>query len=351
MLNFDNPKWTDPSNGLKDSFRFYTVAILFLSFINIAYKIDWNGEGLMVASNLWNPLWLLLGPALYLSQKSLLAEKIGRSSLLHLLPFMTFGIFFVYLSFTTDMSNPWENTGFAYYQDSYGVLAISLMGYAIRVLIKTLNTQYTGIRDADALIISLSIVYILISLVLFLMFISWRIIPMEMGFDYRYLSYGLLIFANLMLVSYWLFGDKDNKTKHLQEIDEEENEKNNTRSALTDELADDYSHRITSYFENTQVYLNPNITIDILSKELMIPKHDFSRLFNIYFEKNFHNFIAEYRIMHAIALIKENHENLKIESLASSCGFNSKASFFKHFKDKTGLTPAEYRLQLGRKSA
>lgn len=122
-------------------------------------------------------------------------------------------------------------------------------------------------------------------------------------------------------------------------------------SLLTEEQALDYKERITSHFEYNAVYLDSSVTIDLLAKELSVPKHYFSQLFNVYFEKSFHIFVAEYRISHAINLLNSNKGRLKIESLAYACGFNSKTSFNKYFKEITGVTPSEYQLQLDRQIA
>jgi len=54
--------------------------------------------------------------------------------------------------------------------------------------------------------------------------------------------------------------------------------------------------------------------------------------------------------LYALDLINTNQGKLKIESLAYSCGFNSKTSFNKYFKEKTGFTPSEYQLQQERQT-
>jgi AraC-like DNA-binding protein len=65
----------------------------------------------------------------------------------------------------------------------------------------------------------------------------------------------------------------------------------------------------------------------------------------MYFSKNFYQLIAEYRIAYAIKVLDEGRD-IKIESLAYECGYNSTSSFNKYFKEMNGLTSSEYRNRL-----
>lgn len=351
MLKTSYLRCFPPVNNVKNDFRLITLLIFSLSIVNIVYKFDLTEQGIVSAFNLWNPSWLLFGPLLYCAYRSLINKpvKVNLKHGLHLIPFLFFSIFYIFVVVDTDMSDAWSNSAFTYYQNSYAVIAFSLLPYSVYVLSNILKVNTVGKQDADALVISLSAIYILVCLVLLIMVVGWRIVLVDMGFDYRYLSYGLLLFGNLIIGLYWFAGDKKTTKDELEYVDAQP--KSYTRSALTEELATEYKEKITLYFEYTNAFLDPNVTIEFLSKELSIPKHYFSQLFNIYFEKSFHNFLAEYRILHALDLINTNQGKLKIESLAYSCGFNSKTSFNKYFKEKTGLTPSEYQLQQERQMA
>ena len=58
--------------------------------------------------------------------------------------------------------------------------------------------------------------------------------------------------------------------------------------------------------------------------------------------KSFYVLVSEYRINYAKEILKEDN-NITIESLAYECGFNSKSTFNKYFKEQTGYSPSEYR--------
>ena len=338
MLRFVKLYWLNDSITLRQIFSLHLFSIFSLSIINALYGSDPYGHNFLNSFGLWNPMCLLLGPALYFSHRSLKGETISTVQLVHLFPFIFMSLFYVYIAAIGDFSGAVFTVATYWYQSLYLLVAFSMFGYASHSLLGVFHSGKADSPDASLLIVSLSVVYLLLGLVIFLMFIcslAW----VQIGFDLKYLSYGLLGSMSLMVGLYWLFGDKDVQSHEA----EEKTSLPRAASALSDELALDYIERIKSYFESNHMFLNPNINIDLLSSELSIPKHDFATLFSVYFGKRFHDFIAEYRINHAVKLLNEKSENLKIESLAASCGFNSKAAFFKHFKDKTGLTPAEYR--------
>lgn len=348
MLNLNYPKWVLHLNRWGNDFRLITTSIFVLGILNIVYKFDWVDGGIKAATNMWNPSWLLFGPLLYCAYGSLVNKplRVTLKDCLHLLPFLAFSLFYLVVALTTDMTNPWGNFAFVCYQNSYAVIIFSLVPYSIYILAKVWKVSTKNKPDADILLVTISAFYILIAILISLLVIGWGIAKIDMGFDYRYFAYGLLVFINIAISWYWFMGDKKTADLELANLTDDPQLKSYRHSALANEQANVYKEQIIEYFEDTQAYLEPSLSLEVLSKELGIPKHYFSQLFNVYFERSFHNFVADYRIMYAIELLNGNQGRLKIESLAYSCGFNSKTSFNKYFKERTGFTPSEYLLQL-----
>jgi AraC-like DNA-binding protein len=350
MLKLSSQKWVSRIQQLDKDFRLLIALIFVLGFFNIFYKFEWTAQGLVSTFNLWNPSWLLFGPLLYCAYRALANNPVSISwkHSKHLLPFAIFSIFYCYVFLTTDLKNdPWKSNAFSYYQNSYWVIILSLVPYSAYVLSKILQVNTKNKPDGDALVIAMGAIFILISVIMCMMIIGWSIIHIDMGIDYRYFSYALLFFANIAIAWYWFMGDK--KTRNAA-IDNSQL-KAYKNSALSDDTASLYKQQIITYFEDPAVYLTSGLSLEHLSKELDIPKHLLSQLFNVYFGKSYHNFVADYRILHAIELLNTNNGRLKIESLCYSCGFNSKTSFNRYFKEKTGFTPSEYQLQLDRQIA
>ncbi|MES2418071.1 MAG: helix-turn-helix domain-containing protein [Bacteroidota bacterium] len=345
MLNITHSRSNSFSYRLINDFNLITVLIFILGFINIFYKIRWTNNGLESAVNLWNPTWLLFGPLLLYAYGVFVRKgKTGKKKIdyLHLLPFFIFSIFYLIALLDTKTNDPWQNVFFTYYQNSFFVIFISLLSYAFYILVRTQRIHAPKRQATQMFLITMSTIYILTGMIIVIMFLAWGIVKVDIGIDYRLFSYSLLFFANIAIAWYWIFVNKESSASKI----EHPAHKSYRNSALDEALANSYKNRITKFFETSTVYLEPNLSLDSLANELDIPRHYLSQLFNVFFKKNFHAFVADYRISYAIKLLDDNHNRLTIESLAYSCGFNSKTSFNRYFKDKTGLTPSAYQLQV-----
>ena len=355
MFNFNYASWLQSSDRAKNEFNLIASLILILSCINIYYKISWTATGFVSLFNLWNPSWLLFGPLLFYGYRVFTGHhlKISLKQSLHLVPFFLFTILFAIAYFNTDIDDPWESQSFKYYQNSFIVIAISLLSYSIYIIRMVWRFGVDHKPSTESLILSIAAIYILISLITTLTFVVWGVVYFDMGLDYRLFAYALLFFSAIAIIWYWVFGRDNGITDELKKFDEpiSGDIKSYTHSALSETLAITYKDRIASCFNDTTIYLDSNLSLELLSKDLQIPKHYLSQLFNVYFKKSFHSFVAEYRIKYVLQLLNTNNGRLKIESLAYSCGFNSKTSFNRYFKEKTGFTPSEYQVQLNRQSA
>ncbi len=94
-------------------------------------------------------------------------------------------------------------------------------------------------------------------------------------------------------------------------------------------------------------YRNPNLKIADLAGLIGTTSHSLSYLFNQFLEKNYYDYINEYRIEEFKSLIrKEQYAKYTLSALAELCGFSSRASFFRSFKKSMGITPNEYIKQV-----
>lgn len=93
-----------------------------------------------------------------------------------------------------------------------------------------------------------------------------------------------------------------------------------------------------------ELYKNPNLTLQDLSKEINSTSHQLSQFLNNNLGKNFTSYVNEFRINEACKIIVSN-DKLTIESIGYDVGFNSKSTFFAAFKKHTGTTPLSYQLQ------
>jgi len=108
-----------------------------------------------------------------------------------------------------------------------------------------------------------------------------------------------------------------------------------------------YIDSILDVMQERKLYLLENCTLDDLSEALNISKHQLSHILNTHFNRNFTEFVNEYRIRYACELLSDKKNNhLTIEALGLMCGFGSKTSFNRAFKKQMDQTPTEYKQSL-----
>ena len=92
-----------------------------------------------------------------------------------------------------------------------------------------------------------------------------------------------------------------------------------------------------------KVFLNPTINIDKLGHILEVTSRDLSKCINQNYNKSFRDFINEHRINEVKLKLKSNDYTKKsILGIATECGFNSEASFYRIFKKITKKSPKEF---------
>ena len=101
------------------------------------------------------------------------------------------------------------------------------------------------------------------------------------------------------------------------------------------------SKQLKLLIEEKRIYLNPNLTLNSLSKMLGTNCTYVSRIINQHYHCNFRTFLKRYRIKYSKKLMKE--EYCPIETVAKQCGFLSRSSFYAAFQELVHMPPAEYR--------
>ncbi len=106
--------------------------------------------------------------------------------------------------------------------------------------------------------------------------------------------------------------------------------------------------RIVAYFEVKKPYLDNELTINMLVKDIYSNKLYISRAISQFTGRNFCQFVNYYRVMHSVESFRENPD-LKVHELASLSGFNSLVSFNMAFRLFMGVNPSEWcRKERGR---
>lgn len=115
------------------------------------------------------------------------------------------------------------------------------------------------------------------------------------------------------------------------------------KQLLDAETIHDYTSRLIAYIHEKKPYLNPELSLRSLARQIEIHPNQLSWLINESIGKNFNEFINHYRVdAFKTFSIDPKNAQLTLISLAYDCGFNSKTVFNASFKKETGLTPKEF---------
>ncbi len=104
------------------------------------------------------------------------------------------------------------------------------------------------------------------------------------------------------------------------------------------------SLRLDALFEVNRIYRDQTLTGKRLSELLKTNTTYLSHLVNTYYKCSIPQFLNRYRVAEARALLADPaNNNLTLEAVGRLCGFNSKSSFNRAFRDETGVTPQEFK--------
>ena len=102
---------------------------------------------------------------------------------------------------------------------------------------------------------------------------------------------------------------------------------------------------ITGIMENTEEFCSPDFSLDRLASLVGSNSKYVSQSINDTFNKNFSNFVNEYRIRKACVRLADTRRygNYTIKAIAEGVGFRSQSAFISVFKRITGITPSMFQ--------
>jgi AraC-like DNA-binding protein len=297
---------------------------------------------------------LSYGPLLMAATMAHLKKPMKRPQIFtHLIPFMVFSV--IYILFIAGM---WQHTlpiqFVELYNHYYQFLVVSsLFLYPLAIKYILHRHQQTNRQPEVWLLNHVADVFILGVFVGILFFVTGIYRVKLPAFDLRIIPYICFTSIPVFFLRYKFLQKADFSVTHTllpattialpPHATGEEQEKRYQKSGLDDTMLSEYETRLTGFMTSNKVYLDTELSLEILSQKVNIPKHHITQLLNDRLHKSFYRFINEYRIQDAIEKLKDQTAEVNILSLAYDCGFNSKSSFNNYFKQFTGYTPSAYR--------
>ena len=111
-----------------------------------------------------------------------------------------------------------------------------------------------------------------------------------------------------------------------------------------------YGQALIDYMNTKKPYLEPEITLEDIAKDMSVNSRILSQIINELFRKNFNGYMNEFRIQESLQQLSNTGNKKTIQQMLFDSGFNSTSVFYTEFKKHTGLTPQEYRTRCNKMS-
>ena len=312
--------------------------------------------------HLMNNAWLFLllhGPLLWLYIKSLVIKKfrIKPIHLLHLLPFAVYLLYhyFNFLSLSADekilLTQDELFTTTLFFKIRGASIGISSIGYNIWALIllrkhrNNIENQFSNIENIDlAWLKTLAIASLIVFSVNVFLFNINNYFHFAGFYELAQIAYS---FSAVYVLFIGYFGIKQaNIFVDYQTVEIRPNQQS-TKQIVTavaeNKGFDEIRNKLTKLMEKEQPYLDPELSLAKLSGLMNLKPEILSEFLNSILNQNFFDFINKQRIEEfKIQCLKQDKKHLSFIGIASECGFNSKASFYRAFKKYEGISPTDY---------
>ena len=118
-------------------------------------------------------------------------------------------------------------------------------------------------------------------------------------------------------------------------------------SALSTKKAEELFYEIEQLFEEKTLFLNPDLRVQDVAKELGVSNHNISQAINETADISFYDYVNNFRLkFFQKQLADPNKKQYTILALGIESGFNSKASINRVFKRQLGETPRQYQQRM-----
>lgn len=306
---------------------------------------------------------LTFGPFLFLYTKYLLYRRFFFKSkdFIHFVPFIIFTVLYFAVFkdvIVFDDHLVFLKDGYTFVRLLYAVTFLGSVSYYTFLTLMILNRHRKQLQDRFSYFSEsneLNWLYILTAIfsLTYLLYFSlgaYNVLVKEPYFDIAYTSD---IFLTILAFSVSYFGIKqpylfkvvpEEREDVISPSKEDEFKEKYKNSNLSDEQKVEYTSHIFAFMEAERPFMNAELTVQDLSKQLNISRHHLTEILNNDIGKNFFTFINEYRVAEVKRrLLDKKFEHLTIVAIAFESGFNSKSTFNSIFKQNTGMTPSQWK--------
>ena len=320
----------------KENYRKITFWLFFGSIVSILLYIIGDDDNNLFMDD---ADWFLFDSSLFLTFlflyfKYFRSENEGflKRDFLFFLPSL-----FSFLIETLEMVSDGEND---FLEIIETLIDFVFLGYLIYILYNLLRTKRANwiLYFIAPIVLIMSVSYINGVLDLF------ELAPIVFSDDDDFNTYLLLVIAFLFYFITFYFISKPKELIPNTKITKYKS------SNLRPELIEKYKNALIQAMEKDKLFMDSRLSIHNVSKKLNIPRQYISEVINLHLNKNFQDFVNEYRVDAFVKnLQNDQHAHFTLFGMATEVGFSSKSSFNATFKKVKGITPTQFKNSIAKK--
>lgn len=180
-------------------------------------------------------------------------------------------------------------------------------------------------------------------------FVAFIMIAMYAYLGYKGLFQSQILIPDFLLDTLSVPNTDDNRIQETVGLKEIPIEKTKVKQldSFSETDIESLKSKVITLLENDKLHLNESLNLTEMANNVGITDKKLSELLNRHLNTNFYNLINEYRVSEVKARLKTaGSDKFTLLAIAYDSGFQSKASFNRIFKQKTGISPADYRKKL-----
>ena len=320
--------------------------------------------GLLDIHVLWNewlflPLdpGLLIGPLLYffIHAQTNSSFRFHRIHLWHLVPFMLYATYhLVVFSRGSEFVFTWmDNYDLPYVDPVYKVLTLITMSAYLAISIRTyikyrswIEEEYVSPEKLRYPWISRLLMAIGVAIAATCIFRLSEVLSMDIDNLQAWWVSAVITVCIYYVSIAGLFSKRPPEYTIEKNTAEDQATGQVSQSQYSDDDLRLWLRQLTDLMDRRHLYLNPDLGLGTVSKELGLSRKSVSAAINACHGTNFRRFVNEYRVDAFKKMVSNGRaEELTLYGIALDCGFNSKATFNRVFRQITGMAPNQYAEQ------
>ena len=307
------------------------------------------------------PLIFLHGPLLWLYVKSLTTQhfRFRPVYLLHFLPFLLAVLALTFSTYSKpadqkillDQSESFQGNwlypavlvGVALFTQGYFVGGLWLLKQYRR----RIKGYFSRLEDIDLqwlrFFLFLSIGIYAVNSLMYLLDYAFDLLP------YALMQLTAFVLASVFILVLGFYGLRQGNIFVARQValDLDKAPQERFQAGNLEDAEEQFIGRLLAFMKEEKPYLDPELTIARLAGRLEVGPEYLSSILNSRLNQSFFDFVNHHRVEAFKRQVQDpESDRLSLLGIAWDCGFNSKATFNRVFKNLTGMTPGAYRQQV-----